>query len=353
MSQPSTGASAALAAGDRPGWLAVVRILQRAAVNFHEDRGSHMAAAIAYYGLFSLFPLVTLVVSLFGIVMRDEARRAAVVQALVNTLPVEAGGISDSLLAVAERGPTLTVVAGLGTVWSASALLSAVRSSLSVAFAEDRGRPPLQGKVLDLLQAPIMGSAFLLSLTLTTSWRVLQSATEARVPLLGDRLGWAWDLGASALPVVLVFLAFLGAYRVLPARHLPLRHLWGGALLATLGFELVKWGFAVYIANFAYYDLVYGSLGGVVALLFWVYLSANMLLIGAEVAAETGHVLRGEPRHGRVQPPGEVQSARSAMWGFLVGLVLAPGDGTSPVRADPDSPRSTGRDVSEGGRRAG
>ncbi len=342
MTQPvsSTGSpsgSAASLAGtrQRPAWLTAGLILQRAAMNFSEDRGTHMAAAIAYYALFSLFPLVTLVVSVFGIVLRDEERRARVVQALVDALPVEAGGVSDSLFAVANRGPTLTLVAAIATLWAASALLSVVRGSLAVAFAADRPIPALRAKAVDLVLVPFVGAAFLLSLTVTTSWRVLQGVAEVRLPFLGGRLGWAWDLGAEALPPMMVFFGFLAAYRVLPGRGVPLRYLWGGALLATLGFELVKSGFALYISNFGHYDVVYGSLGGVVALLFWVYLSANMLLLGAEVAAETAHVLRDEPRHGRVRPRGDDRRWPAAVWAFVVGLVLAPGKTAGPASPGP------------------
>src|SRR5688572_10117061 len=266
----------------RPAWLTVGLILQRAAVNFSEDRGSHMAAAIAYYALFSLFPLMTLVVSIFGIVMREESRRARVVEALIQALPIEADGVRESLFAVASRGPTLTLVAALATLWSVSALLSVVRSSLGVTFAADHGRPTLRGKAIDMALAPVLGTAFLLSITMTASWRVLQQAAEGSLPFIDGRLGWAWDLGAAALPAIVEFVAFLFAYRVLPGRHVPLRYLWGGAVLATVGFELIKHGFALYLANLGDYDVVYGSLGGLIALLFWVYLSANMLLAGAE-----------------------------------------------------------------------
>lgn len=315
----------------RPMWLTVGMVLQRAALNFSEDRGSHMAAAIAYYALFSLFPLVTLAVSVFGIVMRNDERRARVVEALVTALPVEPAGVTDSLFSVASRGPTLTLVAALATMWSASALLSVVRRSLSVAFASEQPRPALRAKAIDMALAPLLGAAFLVSLTITASWRVVQQTAEGRLPFIDGRLGWAWDLGATALPAVVAFCAFLFAYRVLPTRPTPLRYLWGGALLATVGFELVKHGFALYLANFAQYDVVYGSLGGLIALLFWVYLSANMLLAGAEVAAETAHVLRGEPRHGRVRPPAREQRWFQAVWSFLVGLVMAPGDSAGPA----------------------
>ena len=108
----------------------------------------------------------------------------------------------------------------------------------------------------------------------------------------------------------------------------------------SLGIEVAKQGFAFYLAGFASYDVVYGSLGGVFALLFWVYLSANILLFGAEVAAELPHVLREEPRHGHA---GATEANwRGSLLAVLRGLVLAPGEQVGPALpehpADGDPP---------------
>lgn len=336
------------AARPRGASIVVLRILQRGAQNFAEDRGTQMAAAIAYFALFSLFPLMALAVSVFGIVLRDDELRERVVETLVEALPVEAPGVADSLYAVAQRGPTLTAVSLLATLWSASALLTAVRRSLSVAFDEGQGRPPLRAKALDLLLLPLAGVAFLASFVLTASWRIVQRRAEGQIPLL-DRLGWAWDLGALVLPAALAFMAFLFAYWLLPRQRVHPKYLWGGALVATAGFELVKFGFAVYVANFSNLDVVYGSLAGVVALLFWVYLSANMLLIGAEVAAETPRVLLNQPRHGRLAPPLVERSWRRSLWDFARGLVLAPGDEIGPATTE-EPVRPPEREAPERGR---
>jgi membrane protein len=326
--------------------LIVLKILQRSAQNFAEDRGTQMAAAIAYFALFSLFPLMALAVSVFGIVLRDDELRQRVVEALVEALPVEAPGIADSLYAIAQRGPTLTAVSLVATLWSASALLSAVRRSLSVAFDGGHGRPALRAKALDLLLLPLAGIAFLASFVLTAGWRIAQRRAEGQIPLL-DRVGWAWDLGALVLPAALAFMAFLFAYWLLPRQRVHPKYLWGGALVATAGFELVKLGFAIYVANFSNLDVVYGSLAGVLALLFWVYLSANMLLFGAEVAAETPRVLFDQPRHGRVVQALVERSWRRSLWDFVRGLVLAPGDEIGPPTTDERLARTLERGAPE------
>ncbi|MBM4415540.1 MAG: YihY family inner membrane protein [Chloroflexi bacterium] len=81
------------------------------------------------------------------------------------------------------------------------------------------------------------------------------------------------------------FIAVLLLYHAVPHRQLSLAHVLPGALVAMAAFELAKAGFAFYVAHFANYDVVYGSLSGVIALLFWVYLSGNILLFGAKLAA--------------------------------------------------------------------
>lgn len=315
-----------------------LRVFQRAALNFSEDRGTHMAAAIAYYALFSIFPLMVLGVSVFGIVIRDEQRRTDVLAQLVDALPVEAPEVASQLDSIADQGATLTIVALVFTLWSGSALATAVRRSVNVAFASDRARPLLRGKAIDILVLPSLAIMFLATIALTTTWRIIQNQAENRLPF-ADEFGWAWDLGAFAIPALLTFGSFIFLYWLLPTVKIRVRDIWAGAALATVAFEAVKQGFAIYLANFGNYDVVYGSLGGVMALLFWVFLSANILLFGAEVAAETPHVLRAEPRHGHASAATEREGGwRNSIWVLVRGLVLAPGDQSGPAIPDIEPP---------------
>ena len=146
----------------------------------------------------------------------------------------------------------------------------------------------------------------------------------------GGGLPWVWDAGLLAIPAMLSFVSLLFVYWLLPNIEVRVRYIWPGALVAALGLELAKHGFAFYLGNFATYSVVYGSLWGVIALLTWVYLSANLLLFGAEVAAEVPHVLHEEPRHGR-EGATELHWRR-ALVSALRGLVLAPEREDEPLR---------------------
>lgn len=321
-------------------WPAVVaRVLQRATMNFVEDRCTHMAAAISYFALFALFPITLLAVAIFGVVLRNQGVQADVLEAIVEALPIEATSIEDSLRAVADLGPALTIVSLLGAVWTVGTLASAVSRSVNVVFDVDRSRPILHGKLVDYSLVPVAGGLLLASFTLTAAWRVAQASAYGR---LGGSFGWLWDAGALAIPAALSFLTFLFIYWLLPNRRIMLRYIWPGALVAAIGIEVAKNGFALYLANIADYDVVYGSLGGVIALLFWVYVSSNILLFGAQVAAEVPHVLFEEPRHGHTGA-GVATNWRTSLLAILRGLVIAPGD-----QAGPAVPEHASDEASEG-----
>ena len=299
-------------------WRLALRVLARAVVNFIDDRGPEMAAAISYYALFSLFPLTLLAVSIFGLVLRAPGVQDQVLNGIISFLPIQDQSIAKSLRSVAALGPTLTVVSALGSFWTAGALSSAVRSAMNVVFEVERFRPLLRDKLLDYILIPIIGLPLVGGLVLTAAWRFAETQVVARVGVNGA-LGLLWELGALAIPFVLSFTAFMLVYKVLPNRYVRFRYLWPGALLATVGFEALKGGFAFYLQHFANYDVVYGSVGSVIVLLFWVNLTANVLIFGAEVAAEIPHVLHEEPRHGDA-PEGNWRQSLGTM---LRGLVLA------------------------------
>ena len=296
-------------------------VLRRATANFVEDRATQMAAGISYFALFSIFPFVLLAFAIFGIVLRDEGLQQDVIAEIIDALPIEDDSIVDAVTNLSDQSTTIGVFALLGTLWAASALSAALRSALNVTFEVEDKRALVRGKLLDLTVLPALGLLFLASLILSTVWRIAQ--TEVGDRGIFEELTPLWELGAIGIPGLISFVGFLFLYWFLPNRPLQFRYLWPGALIAAIGFEAAKFGFTIYLANFGNYDVVYGSLGGVITLLVWVYLSANIMLFGAEVAAEVPHVLHGEERHG-------IAGALDVHWRrslpvLLRGLIFGPG----------------------------
>ncbi len=304
-----------------PTWRMALGVLRNSVTSFVEDGCSQQAAAIAYYALFSLFPLMLAVAAVFGVVLRNESLQQRVFDAIIESFPLEAPLVASQLRTLADLGPTVSVVSVIGALWASGTLATAVRSALDVVFSVGHGRPFLRAKVFDYVVVLAASTLFLASTVATMVWRIVQTRTDARFSDFDDQFHWVWDLGALAIPAVTTFLTFLVLYRALPHRATRLLHIWPGAIVAALAFEAAKVGFAAYLANFGNYQVVYGSVGGVIALMFWVYISANIMLFGAEISSEVGHMLRGEPRHGRPGAPGNLSTS---LLSLLRGLVVAP-----------------------------
>lgn len=306
----------------RPPWHRFVfHVAGRAAANFTEDRGTQLAAAISYYTLFALFPLTLLAVSIFGIVLRDAEVQARVLSGISDFVPLEEGTVDQLLGQAADLGPTVSIVSFFGAVWSAGALSAAIRSAMNVVFEARNKRPLLRAKLIDFVLLPVIAVPLVGGIVLSTMWRLFERELDDRYGLLDGRLSWTWDVGAFLIPLLMTFIAFTALYRIAPNRSLPLKYIWPGALLAALAFEALKAGFGIYLEN-VFNESIYGSLGSVIILLFWIYLSSNILIFGGEVAAEVPHVLHQEPRHGTSEP-GDWKQATLA---FARGLFMVQED---------------------------
>ena len=258
-------------------------LLWQAIVNFGKDRVPQMAAAISYFALLSIFPFLLLALAIFGLVLRDGELQQRVLTEIVAALPIEAPTIEEALGNLAGSGASMGVVALVGTVIAATALARSLRGSLNVIFRAEEQRPLLLSWLVDMTVLPVLGLLFITSLLLSTVWRFAQAVADD----LGlEEVAPLWELGALAIPALLSFVGLLLLYLLLPNRSLHLLDLWPGALIAMVGFQIGTFVFAIYFENFGAYDLIYGSLGGVIALLAWVYVSSLILLFGAEVAAE-------------------------------------------------------------------
>ena len=258
-------------------------LLWHAIVNFGKDRVPQMAAAISYFALLSIFPFLLLALAIFGLVLRDGELQQRVLTEIVAALPIEAPTIEEALGNLAGSGASMGVLALVGTVIAATALARSLRGSLNVIFRAEEQRPLLLSWLVDMTVLPVLGLLFITSLLLSTVWRFAQAVADD----LGlEEVAPLWELGALAIPALLSFVGLLLLYLLLPNRSLHLLDLWPGALIAMVGFQIGTFVFAIYFENFGAYDLIYGSLGGVIALLAWVYVSSLILLFGAEVAAE-------------------------------------------------------------------
>ena len=260
------------------GWLSLLRATGR---EFQNDGGYTMAAAIAYYTLFSFFPLVLLMITVSSFFFSSATAQKEVIAWAERYIPTSGELIRANIGQVLRVRGTASIVALLGLLWSASGVFTALDRVINRAWDVTELRPFWQQKLLAFSMMVGAGGLLLVSIVSTTFFNVIR---RLRLPLTGWRL--FGNLLSTLLPVTLTILIFLLLYKILPNTTVRWSDVWPGALLTGLGWELAKYLFTWYLTNFASYNLVYGSLALLIAFLAWSYYTGVVLILGAEFTAE-------------------------------------------------------------------
>jgi len=250
-----------------------------------------IAAGVAFYGLLAIFPTLTAIVALWGLVS-DPELVAAQATAVEPMLPEGAFEIVDAQLQGLASGAPSTL--GWATGASLLAALWASRSGVGALIGGLNAVHGLtaRGGVVHAATALALTAALIVAALVALAAVVVAPVALALLPL-GPYAGLALDVLRWVIGIVVVLGAVGLLYRFGPngraAPGAPRR--WGlvtpGAVTAVALWGAASWGFSTYLANFGSYDRVYGSLGAVIALLMWFWLSAYVVLLGAILDAET------------------------------------------------------------------
>ncbi|HEY0813278.1 MAG TPA: YihY/virulence factor BrkB family protein [Pseudonocardia sp.] len=293
---------------DRPtqipprGWWQVVR---RAMKESSADNVSMLAGGVAYFSFLAIFPAIIAALSLYGLIA-DPATVAAQARDLTSLLPQEAQGIvGDQLQAVASpnRGALGFgfVISLLAAVWSASSGTMNLVKAVNLAYdeTENRGFLKLRGIALLLTLGAIV--FVLLTLALVAGVPVLIQALPLGTVgvVLAQVVRWV-------LLVAVIVAGLAVVYRVAPDRDAP-KFAWVsiGSLIAAALWLVGSILFSLYVNNFGSYNKTYGAVAGVVVLMLWLYLTAYIVLLGAEVNAESERQTVQDTTKGAPAPMGQ------------------------------------------------
>jgi membrane protein len=285
-----------------PGWK---DILWRTYERTNEDRLLAIAAGVVFFGLLAVFPAITALVSCYGL-FADPSTISSNLQSLALMLPDGSFQIvQDQIARVLGKGPTslgATFLFGLAlALWSANAGVKAVIDALNVVYGEREKRGFIALNALSLVFT--VGAIVAL---------LLMVGAVVGLPLLLDRIGLAYDsqvivsLARWPLLIVVLTLALGVLYRFGPSRP-GARWQWLGigTVTATLlwlgGSALLSW----YLSNFGNYDATYGSLGAAIGLMMWMWMSAVIVLCGAELNSEIEHQTAVDTTVGPGRPMGQ------------------------------------------------
>jgi membrane protein len=283
----------------------IIELGERSIRTFLEHRMSTYAAALAYRGLFGLFPFVLIVVVLAGALglpssfdrMIEEARsepsrqvpqqlEAVVEQGREQIQPLE-----RMIEQAEERAKGELIFFGVAVaLWSTSALARTLTEAFNVAYEITETRSGWKRFALTLAFGPVLALMVLVSVGLMLIGpRLVESIAE----LVGLDEVFVFLWGWLRFPVALFLLAVVLSlvYRYGPDAKQRFRSVGLGAVLAVVLWAISSVGFSFYLAYFANYGVTYGSLGAAVGLLFYLYLCASVVLLGAEVNAAIHHAL--------------------------------------------------------------
>ena len=271
----------------------IVRLAVRVAREMGNDDATHMAAGVAYYAILSLFPLVLGLIFVFSLILESDRVEREMFHFFQTYLPGTEDILANNVGSVKGARGVLGVVGVLGLFWSASALFGAISRAVNRAWDVHEDRPFYIAKVRHIIMAMTVGVLFLLSLGASSSVQFVEGIGLDRFNFLEHSLV---SLLARLFPFVFTLAIFLMIYKNVPNTITQWRYIWPGALLAAVCFEVGKILFLVYLDNFADYARVYGSLGAVISLLVWTYISSFILILGAEVSSEYERMRKGVGR---------------------------------------------------------
>jgi membrane protein len=281
---------------------AVWLIVHRTAHDFVSDHCTQMAAAIAYGVLFAIIPVAALAVATFGMLLRLPSIRELVVDRILENVPLQAGLVIDGVRAVSTASEPLTLIGAFGLLWTTVGMIGVVRDALNVAWGVRNRRHPLRQKLFDVGSMLALGFLLAVSILGTVA---LHNAQQALALVLGPNsihLDAFWQAVGLGFPGLVTFVSFLFLYRYVPNVKHGFADVWPGALVASGLFELAKHAFAWYVSSFDRVAVVYGALGAVMLFLVWIYVSALILLLGAEMASVYEKALRGRTATTRPYP---------------------------------------------------
>jgi len=284
-------------------------ILWRVKDEITSDRVLIVAAGVTFYAILSLFPLITAFVSVYGI-FADRAAVAAHVATLEDVVPDEVLTLIteqlERLLAVEAGTLTLTSLMSLAIAfWAANGGIKGLIEAMNVAYDQVESRSFFK---LNLTAFSMTIGAMVIVAALITLSAVLPAIVEnfPGGPARDAALTWGrWPVMALILMLVLAALYRFGPDR----RAAKWRWVTAGAVFAAAGVIIVSAGFAFYTARFAAYGETYGSLGTVVAVMMWFWLASIVVIIGAEINAETEHQTARDTTIGPDRPMGQRRAA--------------------------------------------
>ena len=239
------------------------------------------AAALAYYLLFSFFPLLIFLSTLVGFLELPPLRLDTALQNLIPREVIEL--VNVYLQHVTElRSGNLLAMSLIITLWLPMRAVDSLMKAVNVSYGIKSPRPTLRHQLVVGLYTLFLMAVMMLTLVLMLAGRGFLTFLSRYLPVIQPFIG-LWNALRFPIMGTAFFLALGGLYWVAPGITGPRRRVFPGAVAALCSWLVFSLGFSFYVENIANYSVLYGALGGMVVLLLWLYATATVLIMGAEV----------------------------------------------------------------------
>jgi len=332
------------------GWMALAK---RTWAEVIADNCLGLAAQLAYYFFLALFPALLFFVAVLSFVPIENLMDT-IVGTLSRVAPAEVLSIiQDQILKIAhDQAGGLLTFGMIGTLWSSSSGVTAIIDSLNQAYDIQEGRPWWKVRLIALGLTVALAVFIVASTVLVVAGPTLAEKVADWFDL-GAAFTWTWKIGQWPVVFALVTAAIALIYYYAPDAEQDWLWITPGSIVATILWLAISLGFKFYVTNFGAYNATYGTIGGVIVLLLWFYVSALAVLIGAEMNAEIEHASpygkdAGEKQIGERKKIGPLAErhwnerkragTHRPLWGGLncgIDAELPPPRAPEPVRSRP------------------
>ncbi len=255
---------------------------------YRQDHVSILVSSLAYYTFFSFFPLLLLAASILGVLSGMGGEYARFSSQILGLLPFSSEYLKGSLEKILRARRSLGFFGTLLLIWSASAAFDILQQILNRIHRAPKMRPLWRRRLLGILLAMILMLFIPLSVAFTSLRPVLAQGLIDLTPLTPRWEHQILTLFTVAMGILFNFILFLTLYLFGPSARRRISQIWVGALLGAFLWEATKYVFAAYVQAFATYRMLYGTIGSVIALLLWLYVSGTLFALGAEVNSVLG-----------------------------------------------------------------
>lgn len=263
----------------------VLEILRIAFTRFGQERGSEAAASLAYYAFFSIFPMLLVFIVIGSFFVDRTVVQNQLLAMLQGVIPGAEDLVIGNIERVLQLRGAVTLVALVSLVWSATSVFNILAKNINRAFPKAIVPDFIRGRLLGFFMLLALGLLMLLSIVVNTAVGLIPAI---EIPFNGKSLHETllWQIGSFLLPITMNTLLFWALYYWIPSVNVNRKASLISALVVGVSWEILNNGFTWYLSSgLDQYRLIYGSVGTVVALLFWIYLTGTITLLGAHITA--------------------------------------------------------------------